>query len=66
VSNFIATIPKFFSLNERQVVQRDEATLLDIANAARLVLVFVQGMVKEAFLAEHRLIRARWPNSRCC
>lgn len=31
-------------------MQRDEATLLDIAKAARLVLVFIQGMAKEAFL----------------
>jgi len=31
---------------------RDETTLLDIATAARLVLVFVQGMDKEDFLAD--------------
>jgi uncharacterized protein with HEPN domain len=31
---------------------RNEATLLDIANAARLVQTFVQGMTKEAFLAD--------------
>jgi uncharacterized protein with HEPN domain len=29
---------------------RDEATLLDIAKAGRLVLEFVQGMAKETFL----------------
>lgn len=33
-------------------MQRDEATLLDIANAARLVLVFIWGMTKEAFLGD--------------
>jgi uncharacterized protein with HEPN domain len=31
-------------------MRRDEATLLDIARAARLVLAFKQGMTKEAFL----------------
>jgi uncharacterized protein with HEPN domain len=31
---------------------RDEATLLDIANAARLVQTFVQGMTKETFLGD--------------
>jgi len=31
-------------------MQRDEVTLLDIAKAARLMLVFVQGMTKGAFL----------------
>jgi uncharacterized protein with HEPN domain len=33
-------------------MQRDEATLLDIANAARLVLAFIWGMTKEAFLGD--------------
>jgi uncharacterized protein with HEPN domain len=31
---------------------RDEATLLDIAKAARLVLAFVEGMGKEEFLKD--------------
>lgn len=31
---------------------RDETTLLDIANAARFVQSFVQGLTKEAFLAD--------------
>jgi hypothetical protein len=31
---------------------RDDATLLDIANAARLVQSFIKGMTKEAFLAD--------------
>lgn len=31
-------------------MQRDEATLLDIAKAARLVMTFTQGMAKEDFL----------------
>jgi len=33
-------------------MSRDETTLLDIATAARLVLVFVQGLDKEDFLAD--------------
>jgi len=33
-------------------MQRDEATLLDIAQAARLVLAFIQGMTKRAFLRD--------------
>jgi uncharacterized protein with HEPN domain len=33
-------------------MQRDEATLLDIAQAARLVLAFMQGMTKKAFLGD--------------
>jgi uncharacterized protein with HEPN domain len=31
-------------------MQRDDATLLDIAKAARLVLMFIQGINKEDFL----------------
>jgi uncharacterized protein with HEPN domain len=31
---------------------RDETTLLDIANAARFIQSFVQGLTKEAFLAD--------------
>ena len=31
-------------------MQQDEVTLLDVAEAARLVLAFVQGMTKDAFL----------------
>ncbi|MBM3130182.1 MAG: DUF86 domain-containing protein [Chloroflexi bacterium] len=31
-------------------MQRDDATLLDIAKAARLVSSFIQGMTKESFL----------------
>jgi len=31
-------------------MRRDEVTLLDIAKAARLVMIFVQGMTKQAFL----------------
>ncbi len=31
-------------------MQRDDATLLDIAKAARLVSVFIAGMTKESFL----------------
>ena len=31
---------------------RDETTLLDIANAARLIHTFIQGMTKEAFLGD--------------
>jgi len=33
---------------------RDEATLLDIAKAGRLVSEFMQGMAKEAFLDDLR------------
>jgi uncharacterized protein with HEPN domain len=33
---------------------RDEATLLDIAHAARLVQTFVQSMTKEAFLRDFK------------
>ena len=33
---------------------RDEATLLDIAKAARLVLTFTEGMTKEAFLDDFK------------
>jgi uncharacterized protein with HEPN domain len=31
---------------------RDDVTLLDIAKSARLILVFIQGMGKEAFLED--------------
>jgi len=31
---------------------RDDATLLDIAHAARLIQTFIQGMTKEAFLGD--------------
>jgi uncharacterized protein with HEPN domain len=31
-------------------MRQDEATLLDIAKAARLIQVFIGGMAKEAFL----------------
>jgi uncharacterized protein with HEPN domain len=31
---------------------RDDATLLDIANAARLVQTFIQDMTREAFLSD--------------
>jgi uncharacterized protein with HEPN domain len=31
-------------------MQRDDATLLDIAKAARLVSAFIEGMTKETFL----------------
>jgi uncharacterized protein with HEPN domain len=31
---------------------RDETILLDIANAARLIHTFIQGMTKEAFLGD--------------
>ena len=31
---------------------RDDATLLDMANAARLIQTFIQGMTKEAFLGD--------------
>ena len=31
---------------------RDDATLLDIANAARLIESFIQGMTKESFLLD--------------
>ena len=33
-------------------MSRDDATLLDIANAARLIHTFIQGMTKEAFLGD--------------
>jgi uncharacterized protein with HEPN domain len=33
-------------------MDRDDATLLDIANAARLIQTFIQGMTKEAFLGD--------------
>ena len=33
-------------------MSRDETTLLDIAQAARLILAFKQGMDKEAFLRD--------------
>jgi uncharacterized protein with HEPN domain len=33
-------------------MSRDDATLLDIANAARLIHVFIQGMTKETFLSD--------------
>ena len=33
-------------------MSRDETTLLDIANAARLIHTFIQGMTKEAFLSD--------------
>ena len=33
-------------------MSRDDATLLDIANAARLIQAFIQGMTKEAFLGD--------------
>jgi uncharacterized protein with HEPN domain len=33
-------------------MRRDEATLLDIAKAARLVLAFTEGVTKEAFLKD--------------
>ena len=33
-------------------MRRDEATLLDMAKAARLVRVFIQGMTKEAFVED--------------
>ena len=35
-------------------MQRDEATLLDIATAARLVQTFIRGLEKEAFLNDHK------------
>jgi uncharacterized protein with HEPN domain len=31
---------------------RDDATVLDIANAARLIQTFIQGMTEEAFLGD--------------
>ena len=33
-------------------MSRDEATLLDISNAARLIHTFIQGMTREAFLGD--------------
>ena len=33
-------------------MSRDETTLLDIANAARLIQTFIQGMTREAFLGD--------------
>jgi len=33
-------------------MSRDDATLLDIANAARLIHAFIQGMTKETFLGD--------------
>jgi uncharacterized protein with HEPN domain len=36
----------------RQAMSRDDAALLDIANAARLIHTFIQGMTKEAFLGD--------------
>lgn len=33
-------------------MRRDDVTLLDIAKSARLILVFIQGMGKEAFLED--------------
>ena len=33
-------------------MSRDDATLLDIANAAHLIQTFIQGMTREAFLGE--------------
>lgn len=33
-------------------MQRDEAALLDIAHAARLITAFVAGMTKDAFLSD--------------
>jgi uncharacterized protein with HEPN domain len=33
-------------------MSRDDATLLDIANATRLIQTFIQGMTKEAFLGD--------------
>jgi uncharacterized protein with HEPN domain len=35
-------------------MQRDEATLLDIATAARLVQAFTQGLEKETFLKDYK------------
>jgi uncharacterized protein with HEPN domain len=35
-------------------MQRDEATLLDIAEAARLVVSFVQDMSKAVFLDDYK------------
>lgn len=35
-------------------MRRDEATLLDIAKAARLALGFIQGLGKEAFLGDFK------------
>jgi len=37
-------------------MQRDEATLLDIANAARLVLVFVQASADPRAVAELQML----------
>jgi uncharacterized protein with HEPN domain len=34
------------------MMPRDDATILDIANAARLIQTFIQGMTKEAFLGD--------------
>jgi uncharacterized protein with HEPN domain len=33
-------------------MSRDNATLLDMANAARLIQTFIQGMAKETFLGD--------------
>jgi uncharacterized protein with HEPN domain len=33
---------------------RDEHTLLDIANAARMIISFTQGMTKRAFLKDYK------------
>lgn len=33
-------------------MSRDDATLLDIANAARLIQTFIQGVTQEAFLGD--------------
>jgi uncharacterized protein with HEPN domain len=33
-------------------MSRDDAALLDMANAARLIQTFIQGMTKEAFLGD--------------
>ncbi len=35
-------------------MERDKATLLDIARAARFVLEFIQDMDKAEFLADHK------------
>jgi len=38
-------------------MSRDDATLLDIAIAARLIQTFIQGMTKEAFLGDLDLVQ---------
>jgi hypothetical protein len=46
-------------------MSRDETTLLDIANAARLIQTFMQGMTREAFLGDLKTQSGGAPPSHC-